>query len=633
MTRRTTVGQILVSRALPEPLRDRAVNLDKKRLGDLLADLARDHPEEYREVSHKLMQVGKMFAQDSGSASFGPQHLRTPPQVAKAKTTLRRRLAALDHDSNLSDDEHDARVIAELEKFRETHADKVLAEAEAADNPLAKQVTTGARGNPAQLARVLSGDILQADHRGKTIPVPLLRSYSQGLTPAEYWATTYGSRQGIVSTKLMVQKAGYLAKQLVQAVHRLQVQGLDDDAEADENRGYPVDTADEDSEGSLLARAVGGYKRNTVLTPKILADLRRKKVKDILIRSPIVGGSANGGVYARDVGVRESGRFPDPGSTPGITAAQALAEPISQASLSSKHGATGNNMGGFGSINQVIQGSPGFVGGAVHTAIDGRVRAISDSPTGGKNVLVDGETYHIPRGLQPVVQLGDTLEAGDPVSEGVPNVAALIRHKGIGEGRRQFVNALRRQLRLSGVKHHRRNIEMVARGMADYVKLDDELGDYAPGDIVPYHMVERAYQPRKDAREVPVAGAVGQYLERPVLHYTVGDRIKPSMLTQLRKFNISRVTAHPEPPGFSPHFVRGEAILQNDPDWVTRQLGSHLQSSVLSAAHRGESSDTEGTSFVPALVRGEIPGAAAKKREGPGGGGGGDKPDLLNPLG
>jgi hypothetical protein len=51
--------------------------------------------------------------------------------------------------------------------------------------------------------------------------------------------------------------------------------------------------------------------------------------------------------------------------------------------------------------------------------------------------------------------------------------------------------------------------------------------------------------------------------------------------------------------------VRGMANIANDPDWMTRMLGSYQQKSLLQATHRGGVSDTAGTSFVPTLARGE----------------------------
>jgi len=68
-----------------------------------------------------------------------------------------------------------------------------------------------------------------------------------------------------------------------------------------------------------------------------LKHLKRLGKNRILVRSPLVGGSPSGGIYARDVGIRETGKLPGRGEQVGLQAAQALSEPISQGQLSAKH--------------------------------------------------------------------------------------------------------------------------------------------------------------------------------------------------------------------------------------------------------------------------------------------------------
>jgi hypothetical protein len=128
-----------------------------------------------------------------------------------------------------------------------------------------------------------------------------------GTKPAEYFAGAFGARKGVIDTKLAVQNAGAYGKQLIQSAHRLLVTADDSDAEdqvEDSTRGLPSSIDDPDNVGALLAAPAGKYPRNTILTPKIVADLRAKGVQDILVRSPLVGGPPDGGVYARDLGIR-----------------------------------------------------------------------------------------------------------------------------------------------------------------------------------------------------------------------------------------------------------------------------------------------------------------------------------------
>ena len=255
-----------------------------------------------------------------------------------------------------------------LGRLASSQGKQIYDESLAEENPLAYQVLSGSRGNPMNLASLRGSDLLYTDHHDKVLPVPILRSYSQGLSPLEYWAGAYGARKGVMDTKFATQDAGFLSKQLNQIVHRALITALDDEDEPKTLRGLPVDVNDDESEGALLAAPVAGYKRNTVITPKILQSLRNRKIKRILVRSPAVGGPGDGGVYARDAGIREFGTLPERGMNVGMTAAQAMSEPLSQAQLSSKHaggvaGASASQaVSGFG-LHQPTRADPQAVQG------------------------------------------------------------------------------------------------------------------------------------------------------------------------------------------------------------------------------------------------------------------------------
>jgi len=541
--------------------------------------------------------------------------------------------------------------------------------------------------------------------------------------------------------------AGYAAKQLIQGNHRLLVTALDDEDDPDNKhvRGLPVRTDDQDNAGALLAVPVGSYARNTQLTPKILAELRRNGVDEILVRSPAVGGPADGGLFARDVGVRERGRLAPLGDFIGHAAGQAVSEKLTQMQLSSKHclaagtqvrmadwsvksieniragdlvlgsdmtgqtrpvrvletfdnglracrtfyfgccnrthallvataehkiltvrggvrsvlrlrdaqsqiavlmagrglmlngslpagtaatydihvdhpdhlfvlanglivsnsgGVAGAGPVGFPLINQLMQVPEAFRGGAVHAQADGVVGQMRPAPQGGFYADIGGQEHYIAPEQELQVKPGDTVEAGDVLTDGIPNPAQIVKHKGIGEGRRYFVDAIREALRSAGTHVDRRNLEVLSRGLLDHVRVTGLFDDYAPDDVVPYHTIERNWQPRPGAVTVAPSQAVGTYLERPTLHYTIGTRVTKNMLPRLAHFGVSTLTTHKDPPPFEPEMQRAAAAVSTDPDWQVRMLGSGQKGSLLDATHRGAVSDEAGTSFVPAMIRG-----------------------------
>lgn len=993
----TTLGQVLINSELPEDLRDHNRVLDGKGIQELFQQVAEKYPDKYREISKKLMDVSREVAYASGGMSFGLSHLKQAESAKAHKQRLSGRIGEILRDPNMSDtlDPHIGlsgreKALAEfLNDSRKPMEDDILKESLAENNPLGHQVKSKARGNPTQLSSLRGADLLYVDSKDRPIPIPILRSFSQGQSAAEYYAGSFGARRGVVETKLNTQDAGAYAKQLAQASHRLVVTSRDADKEPDTIRGLPVKVDDPDNAGALLAHPIGPYKRNQHLTPQVLSHIKSLGHDRLLIRSPLVGGPPEGGVYSHDVGYRERGMLAPIGDNVGLGASQSISEKISQGSLclaigtsvrmanrtnknienieigdwvmgsdlegnsfpvqvkhkynngykdcvetifnigqskeeislrstldhkvlaftrywavpseirkyglvpvsekcvgfgsymrksviefkkesqepyalllglllgdgcykksvngvylscfdkslieditpylnslglrahlcagqrgywritqikdtirrdaktgrvlpgdrhpaliklksygmydkyahektipeevwdwstediaellaglivtdgsvyvenqtknkqvrisfgstskklveqfrelldicfaihtgsikennyglrkrtlysvvisrrqdimkfknsiklygikrktinstvdssyysadrdfckfyrksstsigstltfdievdhpdhlfvlanglivsnSSKHkgGVAEKKTGpsGFKLLDQLVQVPEHFPGGVVHSQADGKVSEIQEAPTGGWYVHVGEHEHYVSPENTLKVKVGDRLEAGDSLSDGIPNPSELVMHKGIGEGARSFIDVYRQACEDSDIPVHRRNLELVAKGLINHVKLDEELGDHLPGDVVPYTTLENNWKIRPGFRTMNPRDAVGKYLERPVLHHTIGTQIKPSMLPDLEEFGVKNLTVHDEPPPFKPTMIQARYNLSNDPDWFTRMLGSNLKKNLLQNTWRGGKSDEAGTSFVPGLAK------------------------------
>jgi len=260
---------------------------------------------------------------------------------------------------------------------------------------------------------------------------------------------------------------------------------------------------------------------------------------------------------------------------------------------------------GFDYINRLIQTPKQFSGSAVVASRAGRITDIVDAPQGGKFVYVDSEKHYVPPSETVSVKPGDKLDAGDLLSEGVPNPADVVAHKGIGEGRRSFTQTLYKALADSGIKAHRRNVELISRGLINHVKWNGEDPDHhvLPDDIVPYDSISKSYRPRADARTLEPARAVDMHLEHPALHYSIGTKITPRVANELNEFGVNQVVAHPEPPPFDPHMLHGREVGLKDPNWVTRMGSSYLEKGFLEGVHRGRTAQTSDTSFYPSLAK------------------------------
>lgn len=614
---RTTAGKLLVEDALPAGVAPDGVGaLDKKGVAELYARLAALGPDVYRDVTHKLQQVGGRAGMESGGYSFGPEALAADDGVRAARDRIRRHVASVLAAEHASPDARDAAVLDAVDAGR-PGLDAAMKGLAAAGSPLAKQALSGAKGSVGNLQSLVAGDLLYADSQFRKIPFPVLSGYAEGLDPHEWFANTFGARQGIVELKKGTASAGYWAKRARNAAHRLVVTAMDEEEdEASPHpggttrtpRGYPTKTTDADNEGALLAHPAGGYPRNTVLHRHVLEDLHKKGVEDILVRSPTVGGPADGGVYARDVGFRERGTLAPLGDRIGLAASNAIAEPVTQTTISSKHsgGVVGATQGqqGFPVLDQLISVPSGYPNGVVYARGDGTVDSVEPAPQGGTFVRVGDETHYVAPGRAVTAKPGDRVEAGDELSDGLENPQEITRHRGIGEGRRRFVDAFMAAAGRAGFRPHRRNVEVMARGLVNHVEMTDEYGDHSPGDVVPYSSLEPTWVPRPGATSDSPSSAVGRYLESPVLHHTIGTRVTRRAAKELEKWGVDEVLTHAEPPPFEARMIRSHDAAGSDPDWMVRFLGSNLHKTIPNAAHTGSVSDPAGTSHVPALAQG-----------------------------
>jgi hypothetical protein len=333
---KTTVGQFLANDPLPASLRDYNRIYDQKGMDHVLEVLAHEHPEKYREVTKKLADLGGEVAFREGGLTFGTEHLQRPAAVEALAKTIEQQAHKIYLDPALSKEQRNKAIVSLLKSNQGKMVDASYGQALKEKNPLAMQAALGFRGNKSSINGMIGAGLLYSDYKGDDIPFPITRSFSQGLSPLQFLASTFGGRTGVISTKLNTAEAGALNKQLTQSAHQVMVDR--DDEEGDWHigtspRGLPVDTGDRANIGTFLAHETAGYAKNTILTPKILRDLQEKGEDRILVRSPLVGGTAYGGVHARDLGIRNSRGIPQAGSFIGVETGQGVGEPLTQLQL------------------------------------------------------------------------------------------------------------------------------------------------------------------------------------------------------------------------------------------------------------------------------------------------------------
>jgi hypothetical protein len=397
-------------------------------------------------------------------------------------------------------------------------------------------------------------------------------------------------------------KTGFLGKQLALMAQRLKVTGEDCGADS---LGIPMSGDDTESIGSVLSKEVNGIPAGTVISKKHLPALEGNQ---LLVRS-ISTCQQDKGICQKCAGQRDQGKFPPVGSYVGISSARTISEPLTQLGLSSKHsgGVVGLNdqtVTGFDEINQFLQIPKNFKGGAVLAPLDGRVKTIAKAPQGGQYMHVGDEQIYIPEGREIQVVKGQDVEAGDVLTTGTPNPSEIARYKGLGEGRSYFINKFYDILKDNGVPTHRRHVDVLARAFFDKVKITnpDGLSGHTMGDVISYSELQKGYKPRAGFQERAPGRSVGWYLERPVLHYTIGTKITDKVAKNLAANKITKLPVHKEDPGFEPEVVRLMAVTGSDPDWKTQLAGFNIKKNFYKAVRRGSESPTDNTSYVPKLL-------------------------------
>ncbi len=216
------------------------------------------------------------------------------------------------------------------------------------------------------------------------------------------------------------------------------------------------------------------------------------------------------------------------------------------------------------------------------------------------------QTYYIPAGFNPTVKVGDQVEAGDIVSEGIVNPSEIVTHKGIGEGRRYFTEAMRKAFDESGMGVNRRNFEVISRGAVDHVKIThpEGLGDHLADAVVSYQTIEKGYKPREDAQLTRIDLARGKYLEEPILHHTIGTRVTSRMIDEFKRHNVTAVHVHNNPPPFVPEMQRLLDVPAHIPDWAHQLYSTYLEKRLINAVNTGMQASIKGPSPVLGLAYG-----------------------------
>lgn len=586
----TSVGQFLINDVLPEGYK---VNgpITNKGLHDHVVDLAKKDPQKYVRTILDLKRRGDEIATLEG-ISVGLDDIE--PDYKIRDNIIRPAMARMDGTDSKKEKE---KIVVETQG-------KILDYTKTHPGSMTHMALSGARGNPAQLMKIVATPIATVHPKHGVLPQMIDRSYSEGLTPAQYWMAGPEIRANEVAARISVSEPGEMAKVLV-ANTVSQIITMPD---CNTKNGVKMSVDD----GHILDRYSQeghGLSRNTLVTPRAVQDLKARNIRDIIVRSPMTCAAPKG-VCQMCQGHSEKGQLHPIGMTVGVRAAQAMSEPLTQMALSSRHGTltvkeTGLGLTGLKGVRQLLEVPEAFKAEAVLAPESGSVAKIDKAPQGGHYIFVNAKKLYAKPELTVKVHVGQHVEHGDALTDGVPHPAKVVAAKGIGEGRRYFVDAVHSVYKNEGVNLDKRHLELLAKSEINHVRLldvDPEHPELLKGDVINYNTFRDAYQ--RDIQRLPLAEAVGRRLGQEVLHYTVGTILTPSVVKELENAGVKEVLASKSMPKVE--FVMKPFAMNPllEKDWMARLAHRYLKNTIQEAAHFGETADIHGTHPVPAYAYG-----------------------------
>jgi DNA-directed RNA polymerase subunit beta' len=577
------MGRLLLNDALP-PSHQITNAVGKKELNTMLTDLARNDPQRYVKAVGDLKRVGDAVATDVGY-TVGLDDIE--PHYAKRDAILQPALAQIKKTRDPT---------ARRKLIHDTQA-KLLTHTKTHPGQMRDMAASGSRGNPAQMMKSVSSPVGVSDDDGDTVPWMISKGYSEGLKPVDNWIAIAEARRNAIESFTSVAAPGEMSKILVNNMSD-QLITMND---CGTKNGVQVPVTD----------AIDRYTvTGTLFTPRD-ARLGTYARGQVHVRSPMTC-EAPDGICQKCYGLNTRGHRPSIGTNAGMIAAHAMGEPLTQLSLSAKHGArtVGSQkavLQGLSGLKQLTEIPQSFFHKATLAGQPGTVTKVKRAPQGGNYVYVQQQEHYVPPNLDVLVKPGSEVEAGDALSDGIPKPDEVVKHKGLGAGRQYLVDQLQGIYQRQGVDLDRKHLEILAKTDLNYVKImdkDSPAFGVMRGDIVDYNRF-RNIVASKPTRNVSTAKAVGQTLGKDALHYTVGTQVTPTIARDLKRGGLNNVAVSEYVPQHEPVMKPITRTPLLHPDWLAKMGHRNLKNVIQDGAAFGEMSDIHGSHPVPAFVFGE----------------------------
>lgn len=456
----------------------------------------------------------------------------------------------------------------------------------------AKMAKTGARGNPSQLSWGTSSPLMAADVRGLPVPIAVMHSFAEGLSPGEYMAMSYAGRASTVAAQLSTSLPGALFKKLTPNIYHEVVTVPD----CHTTNGIMVPA---DDRKALIGRYEAGS--NRLIDEAYQRDLEHGH-KQVKVRSALTC-EAHKGICQKCYGIASDGRIVTVGTNVGVIASQSVSEVLTQAMLGTKHsgGVAGKKRNAYEEASNLLNNpADNFQDEATISKLNGKVTDIRQTALKDHEVFIDGIPHFVNRQQDLSVKAGQEMKAGDHLSTGTINPRKLVNLKGIGAGRLYMANKLR-DIYGSGLDP--RHFELISRNLIKYARVDHpgETG-FMPGQEVDINTLHHHLKDHSES--VPLTKAVGRVLSHGVLEEVPGTYLTQNHVDSLAMKGVSNVKVAKTDLRVTPLVPGLQSAKLLDPNWVSKLAFSKLRHTIQDSAATGASSDVHDTDPITPYIIG-----------------------------
>jgi len=506
----TTLGRALFNETLPVDYPYVEALADKGQISAIVNDLAERYPKvEVAAALDRIKDAGFHWAARSG-VTVALSDILTPPNKREIIGGYEKQADKVQSqfEKGLTTDAERRQELIEIWNKATAEVAKAMEDNLPVDNNIYRMVSSGARGNWMQIRQIAGMRGLVSNPKGEIIPRPIISSYREGLSVAEYFIATHGARKGLADTALRTADSGYLTRRLVDVSQDVIIReddcgtskGLDMPIAAQDAAGtWTLDSNVEnsvyarslaadavDAKGTVIAEA-GADVGDVLLDTLLAAGVHNIKVRSVLTCESAVGVCAV--CYGRSLA---TGLLVDIGEAVGIIAAQSIGEPGTQLTMRTFH------TGGIASADDITQGLPRVTelfeartpkGASPIAEAAGRVN-IEDTDRSRKIILTpdNGDepiAYPVLRRATLLIEDGQHVELGQQFHIGNLDPKEVLRVKGIRDVQLHLVDGVQGVYRSQGVPIHDKHIEVIVRQMLRKVTVVDH-GDTGllPGELV-----------------------------------------------------------------------------------------------------------------------------------------------------